>query len=170
MAGPSAISSRSGRRWITGRPSRSTRQVASALSMAHRNNIIHRDVKPHNIMMTRDGMAKLTDFGIAKAVSDSTLVTETSRIIGSVHYFSPEQARGAYVDERSDIYSLGIVLYEMLTGQVPFDGDNPVQVALMHINDEITPPSQLVSGIPPAPGKAGHEGHRQVPVQPLPQR
>lgn len=127
-----------------------TRQVASALSMAHRNNIIHRDVKPHNIMMTRDGMAKLTDFGIAKAVSDSTLVTETSRIIGSVHYFSPEQARGAYVDERSDIYSLGIVLYEMLTGQVPFDGDNPVQVALMHINDEITPPSQLVSGIPPA--------------------
>lgn len=127
-----------------------TRQVASALSMAHRNNIIHRDVKPHNIMMTRDGMAKLTDFGIAKAVSDSTLVTETSRIIGSVHYFSPEQARGAYVDERSDIYSLGIVLYEMLTGQVPFDGDNPVQVALMHINDEITPPSKLVSGIPPA--------------------
>ncbi len=127
-----------------------TRQVASALSMAHRNNIIHRDVKPHNIMMTKDGTAKLTDFGIAKAVSDSTLVTETSRIIGSVHYFSPEQARGAYVDERSDIYSLGIVLYEMLTGQVPFDGDNPVQVALMHINDEITPPSRLVSGIPPA--------------------
>lgn len=127
-----------------------TRQVASALSMAHRNDIVHRDVKPHNIMMTRDGMAKLTDFGIAKAVSDSTLASETSRIIGSVHYFSPEQARGAYVDERSDIYSLGIVLYEMLTGQVPFDGDNPVQVALMHINDEITPPSKLVSGIPPA--------------------
>ncbi|MGN0658606.1 MAG: Stk1 family PASTA domain-containing Ser/Thr kinase [Emergencia sp.] len=127
-----------------------TRQVASALSLAHRNNIIHRDVKPHNIMITRDGTAKLTDFGIAKAVSDSTLVTETSRIIGSVHYFSPEQARGAYVDERSDIYSLGIVLYEMLTGQVPFDGENPVQVALMHINDEITPPSKLVPGIPPA--------------------
>ena len=126
------------------------RQVASALSVAHRNHIIHRDVKPHNIMITKDGMAKLADFGIAKAVSDSTLVTETSKVIGSVHYFSPEQARGAYVDERSDIYSLGIVLYEMLTGQVPFDGDNPVQVALMHINDEITPPSELVPGIPPA--------------------
>lgn len=127
-----------------------TRQVAAALSLAHRNNIIHRDVKPHNIMVTRDGIAKLADFGIAKAISDSTLVTETSRVIGSVHYFSPEQARGAYVDERSDIYSLGIVLYEMLTGQVPFDGDNPVQVALMHINDEVTPPSKLVPGIPPA--------------------
>ena len=126
------------------------KQVASALSVAHRNHIIHRDVKPHNIMITKDGMAKLADFGIAKAVSDSTLVTETSKVIGSVHYFSPEQARGAYVDERSDIYSLGIVLYEMLTGQVPFDGDNPVQVALMHINDEITPPSELVPGIPPA--------------------
>ena len=126
-----------------------TKQVASALSLAHKHNIIHRDIKPHNIMMTNDGVAKLGDFGIAKAVSDSTL-TETSKIIGSVHYFSPEQARGAYVDERSDLYSLGIVLYEMLTGTVPFDGDNPVQVALMHINDEITPPSKLVSGIPPA--------------------
>ncbi len=125
------------------------RQIASALSMAHSHNIIHRDVKPHNIMMKSDGTAKLGDFGIAKAVSDSTL-TETSKIIGSVHYFSPEQARGSYVDERSDIYSLGIILYEMLTGKVPFDGDNPVQVALMHINDEIIPPSRLVSGIPPA--------------------
>lgn len=128
-----------------------TKQVASALSLAHKNHIIHRDVKPHNIMITRDGIAKLADFGIAKAVSSSTMVAnETSRIIGSVHYFSPEQARGSYVDERSDIYSLGIVLYEMLTGQVPFDGDNPVQVALMHINDDITPPSHLVHGIPPA--------------------
>ena len=83
------------------------------------------------------------------AVSDAIL-TETSRIMGSVHYFSPEQARGAYVDERSDIYSLGIVLYEMLTGKIPFDGDNPVQVALMHINDEIKSPSTIIPGIPPA--------------------
>ena len=127
-----------------------TKQVASALSLAHKHNIIHRDVKPHNIMITTDGIAKLTDFGIARAVSSSTMVAETSKIIGSVHYFSPEQARGSYVDERSDIYSLGIVLYEMLTGRVPFDGDNPVQVALMHINNEITPPSKIVSGIPPA--------------------
>ena len=125
-----------------------TKQIASALSVAHSHNIIHRDIKPHNIMMKSDGTAKLGDFGIAKAVSDSTL-TETSKIIGSVHYFSPEQARGSYVDERSDIYSLGIILYEMLTGKVPFDGDNPVQVALMHINDEIIPPSKLVPGIPP---------------------
>lgn len=125
-----------------------TKQIASALSVAHSHNIIHRDIKPHNIMMKSDGTAKLGDFGIAKAVSDSTL-TETSKIIGSVHYFSPEQARGSYVDERSDIYSLGIILYEMLTGKVPFDGDNPVQVALMHINDEIVPPSRIVPGIPP---------------------
>lgn len=124
------------------------KEVASALSLAHKNDIIHRDIKPHNIMITNEGTAKLGDFGIAKAVSDST-ITETSKIIGSVHYFSPEQARGAYVDERSDIYSLGIVLYEMLTGKVPYDGDNPVQVALMHINNEIVPPSRLVSGLPP---------------------
>ncbi len=126
-----------------------TKQVATALRLAHKNKIIHRDVKPHNIMVTNDGVVKLADFGIAKAVNDATMSTG-SKIIGSVHYFSPEQARGNYVDERSDIYSLGIVMYEMLTGQVPFDGDNPVTVALKHINEEITPPSQLVDGIPPA--------------------
>lgn len=125
------------------------RQVASALSVAHRNKIIHRDVKPHNIMITSDGVAKLADFGIAKAVNDATLSTG-SKVIGSVHYFSPEQARGNYVDERSDIYSLGIVMYEMLTGRVPFDGDNPVTVALKHINEEIVPPSEYAGGIPPA--------------------
>ncbi len=126
-----------------------SKQVASALKVAHKNKIIHRDVKPHNIMITNDGVVKLADFGIARAVNDATLSTG-NKIIGSVHYFSPEQARGNYVDERSDIYSLGIVMYEMLTGQVPFDGDNPVSVALKHINEEITPPSQLVPGIPPA--------------------
>ncbi len=126
-----------------------SRQVASALKVAHKNKIIHRDIKPHNIMVTSDGVVKLADFGIAKAVNDATLSTG-SKIIGSVHYFSPEQARGNYVDERSDIYSLGIVMYEMLTGKVPFDGDNPVTVALKHINEEITPPSKLVDGIPPA--------------------
>lgn len=126
-----------------------TRQVASALSLAHRNHIIHRDVKPHNILITNTGVAKLADFGIAKAVSDSTLIGGNNKVMGSVHYLSPEQARGSYVDERTDIYSLGIVLYEMLTGQVPFDGDNPVSIALMHINDPLTPPSQLVSSVPP---------------------
>ena len=125
------------------------KQIASALSLAHKHQIIHRDVKPHNILVTTDGVAKLTDFGIAKAVSNSTAMADTSKIIGSVHYFSPEQARGSYVDERSDIYSLGIVMYEMLTGRVPFDGDNPVEVALKHINDDMIPPSKITAGIPP---------------------
>lgn len=127
-----------------------TRQIALGLSVAHKHNIIHRDVKPHNILVTEEGVAKITDFGIAKAVKTTTIVNQTAEaIMGSVHYFSPEQARGGYVDEKSDIYSLGIVMYEMLTGKVPFDGDNPVSVALKHINEEMVPPSALVGGIPP---------------------
>lgn len=128
------------------------KQVAAALSLAHKNHIIHRDVKPHNIMITKDGVAKLADFGIAKAISSATIVNkeEGGQVMGSVHYFSPEQARGKYVDEKSDVYSLGIVLYEMLTGQVPFDGENPVEIALMHINEDIKPPSKLVDNVPPA--------------------
>ena len=126
-----------------------TRQVASALSLAHKNQIVHRDIKPHNILITNTGVAKLADFGIARAVSASTIIGGNNKVMGSVHYFSPEQARGAYVDERSDIYSLGIVLYEMLTGKVPFDGDNPISIALMHINDPMPPVSAEVPGIPP---------------------
>ena len=126
-----------------------TRQVASALSLAHKNQIVHRDIKPHNILITNTGVAKLADFGIAKAVSASTIIGGNNKVMGSVHYFSPEQARGAYVDERSDIYSLGIDLYEMLTGKVPFDGDNPISIALMHINDPMPPVSAEVPGIPP---------------------
>ena len=122
-----------------------TRQVASALSLAHKNQIIHRDVKPHNILITSSGTAKLADFGIARAVSKASIEEGNDKIMGSVHYFSPEQARGAYVDERSDIYSLGIVLYEMLTGKVPFDGDNPISIDLIHINYTIP----TVKGIPP---------------------
>ena len=126
------------------------RQVASALSLAHKNQIIHRDVKPHNVLITSTGVAKLADFGIARAVTNSPVVDGTNnKVMGSVHYLSPEQARGSYLDERSDIYSLGIVLYEMLTGKVPFDGDNAISIALMHINEPMTPPTQLVSGIPP---------------------
>lgn len=127
-----------------------SKQIAAALAFAHKNHIIHRDVKPHNVMITPNGTAKITDFGIAKAVNAATIVDNTEGIIGSVHYFSPEQARGGYVDEKSDIYSLGIVMYEMLTGRVPFDGDNPVNIALMHINGEMVPPSKLVEGVPPA--------------------
>lgn len=120
-------------------------QIASGLSAAHENRIIHRDIKPQNIIMSRDGKVKVTDFGIAK-VADSTTVTTTAA--GTVHYISPEQARGGYSDERSDIYSLGITMYEMVTGRVPFEGENNVAVALMHIQSEITPPRQLEPSIP----------------------
>ena len=120
-------------------------QIASGLSAAHENRIIHRDIKPQNIIMSRDGKVKVTDFGIAK-VADSTTVTTTAA--GTVHYISPEQARGGYSDERSDIYSLGITMYEMVTGRVPFDGETNVAVALMHIQSEITPPRQLEPSIP----------------------
>ena len=120
-------------------------QIASGLSAAHENRIIHRDIKPQNIIMSRDGKVKVTDFGIAK-VADSTTVTTTAA--GTVHYISPEQARGGYSDERSDIYSLGITMYEMVTGRVPFEGETNVAVALMHIQSEITPPRQLELSIP----------------------
>lgn len=127
-----------------------SRQIASGLAVAHKNGIIHRDIKPHNILINEDGSAKIADFGIAKAASTTTIIDGTGEtIMGSVHYFSPEQARGGYVDEKTDIYSLGIVMYEMLTGKVPFDGDNPVTVALMHINESVPSPSTIADGIPP---------------------
>ncbi len=122
-------------------------QIASALEMAHRNNIVHRDIKPHNIIITEDGVAKVTDFGIAKAVSNST-ITSFGTTIGSVHYFSPEQARGGYTDAKSDIYSLGVVMYEMITGRVPFDADTPVSVALKHMQEEPEEPIKLNPNIP----------------------
>lgn len=124
-------------------------QIASALEMAHKNNIVHRDIKPHNIIITEDGVAKVTDFGIAKAVSNST-ITAFGTTIGSVHYFSPEQAKGGYTDAKSDIYSLGVVMYEMLTGKVPFDADTSVSVALKHIQEEPAEPIELNEEIPNA--------------------
>jgi len=122
-------------------------QICSAIEHAHKNYIIHRDIKPQNIMMTVDGMVKVTDFGIARAVTSST-ITMVGNTMGSVHYFSPEQARGGYVDQQSDLYSLGIVIYEMVTGQCPFNGDAPVAVALQHIQNAPTPPIKLNSSIP----------------------
>ncbi len=122
-------------------------QIASALEMAHKNNIIHRDIKPHNIIITEDGIAKVTDFGIAKAVSNST-ITAFGTTIGSVHYFSPEHARGGYTDAKSDLYSLGIVMYEMLTGKVPFDADTPVSVALKQVQEEPVDPMRYNDTIP----------------------
>lgn len=119
-------------------------QIASGLEAAHENHIIHRDIKPQNIIVSKNGNIKVTDFGIAKAASSNTL---TSGAMGSVHYISPEQARGGYSDERSDIYSLGITMYEMVTGRVPFEGDNNVSVALMHIQNEMIPPRQYYPDI-----------------------
>lgn len=124
-------------------------QIASALETAHRNKIIHRDIKPHNIIITEDGIAKVTDFGIAKVVSNST-ITAFGATIGSVHYFSPEHAKGGYTDEKSDIYSLGVVMYEMLTGQVPFDADTAVSVALKHMQEDPIEPMELNPDIPRA--------------------
>ncbi|KAJ51510.1 serine/threonine-protein kinase [Clostridium tetanomorphum] len=117
-------------------------QIAKALQCAHRNNIIHRDIKPHNILVTENGLVKVTDFGIAKA-TNSVTITNTSKVMGSAHYFSPEQAKGSFVDCRTDIYSLGIVMYEMVTGKVPYDAESPVSVALKHIQEQVIPPKNL---------------------------
>ena len=124
-------------------------QIASALETAHKNHIIHRDIKPHNIIITEDGVAKVTDFGIAKAVSNST-ITAFGTTIGSVHYFSPEHARGGFTDEKSDLYSLGVVMYEMLTGKVPFDADTAVSIALKHMQEEAKPPIEVNPNVPVA--------------------
>lgn len=125
------------------------RQICSALNKAHSRNIVHRDIKPQNILITSDGIPKVTDFGIARAVTSDTA---TMRIdtIGSVHYSSPEQVRGGYIDEKSDIYSIGVTFFEMLTGRLPFDGESSVTVALKHIQDIPPLPSDIKPGIPPA--------------------
>ncbi|NLA59378.1 MAG: Stk1 family PASTA domain-containing Ser/Thr kinase [Firmicutes bacterium] len=122
-------------------------QVSAALGHAHRNHLVHRDIKPHNILITHEGTVKVTDFGIARAMSTATL-TQTGQVIGSVHYFSPEQARGGVTSEQSDIYSLGIVLYEMLTGRVPFTGETPIAVALQQLQDPVPSPREIEPSIP----------------------
>ncbi len=120
-------------------------QVCSAMEMAHSRNIIHRDIKPQNIMISKEGKVKVTDFGIAKATSSNTISTNA---MGSVHYTSPEQARGGFSDAKSDIYSLGISMYEMITGKLPFDGDSTVSIALKHLQEDILLPSEVVPNIP----------------------
>lgn len=120
-------------------------QMCTGVGIAHAADIIHRDIKPQNIIISKDGKVKVTDFGIAKATTSNTV---SSNAMGSVHYTSPEQARGGFSDQRSDIYSVGITLYEMVTGEVPFDGESTLSVAIKHLQEEITPPSELVPDIP----------------------
>jgi len=124
-------------------------QILDALEHAHENGVVHRDIKPHNILVTKNGKVKVTDFGIAQAVSSATL-TYSGTVVGSVQYISPEQAKGEPTDIYSDIYSAGVVLYELLTGVLPFSGDNAISIALKHIQSDFIPPSQIVEGIPAA--------------------
>jgi serine/threonine-protein kinase len=122
-------------------------QICDGLQHAHDNQIVHRDIKPHNILIGTNGRAKVTDFGIARAASSST-ITQTGSVMGSVHYFSPEQARGGQIGSKADIYSLGVVLYEMLTGELPFDGDSAISIALKHLQEPVIDPRKLNEKIP----------------------
>lgn len=122
-------------------------QVAKALDCAHRNKIIHRDVKPQNILVADNGVIKVTDFGIAKSTTSST-ITNTSTIMGSAHYLSPEQAKGGFIDYRTDLYSLGVVIYEMVTGALPFEADTAVTIALKHLQEQVVPPKNINAKIP----------------------
>src|SRR5918999_4491323 len=124
------------------------RQILQALRFAHRNGIVHRDIKPHNVVVDGDGRVKVTDFGIARA--GASQMTEAGSIVGTAQYLSPEQGRGGGVDQRSDLYSLGIVLYELLTGTVPFTGDSPVEIAMKHLSKVPEPPSAKRPEIPRA--------------------
>src|SRR5438477_2985245 len=124
-----------------------TRQILAALGFAHKHGIVHRDIKPHNVVVGPDGRLKVTDFGIARSGGTSQM-TEAGSIIGTAQYLSPEQARGAPVDQRSDIYSVGIVLYEMLTGSVPFTGDTPLEIAMKHLSAVPEPPSEKRPEVP----------------------
>jgi beta-lactam-binding protein with PASTA domain/predicted Ser/Thr protein kinase len=124
-----------------------TRQILNALRFAHKKGVVHRDIKPHNVMVDGDGRLKVTDFGIARA--GASQMTEAGAIVGTAQYLSPEQARGAAVDQRSDLYSIGVVLYEMLTGHLPFTGESPVEIAMKHLSDTPRPPSSIRPEIPP---------------------
>ena len=144
-------------------------QIVEALRFAHRRDVIHRDIKPQNIIIDNDGRVKVTDFGIARAGSASTM-TEAGSILGTAHYFSPEQAQGQPVEAASDLYSLGVVMYEMATGRLPFDGDNPVSIAMQHVHDMPAPPRSINPEHPREP-RGGHPaGAGQAARRPLSHR
>ena len=155
-------------------PTRAIEVIADAcqaLNFSHQHGIIHRDVKPANIMISTTNAVKVMDFGIARALSDSgNSVTQTAAVIGTAQYLSPEQARGDTVDARSDVYSLGCVLYEMLTGEPPFVGDSPVAVAYQHVREDPVPPSRRLRGHLRRPGRRRAQGAGQEPGEPLPDR
>src|ERR687894_2458980 len=132
------------------REAQAAADLAAALGFAHRNRVVHRDVKPGNVLLTRDGGVKVADFGIARALSDSSdqNLTKTGSVMGTATYFSPEQARGAPVDPRSDLYSLGVVLYEMTTGHPPFSGDSAVAIAYKHVQENPVPPRRIDPALP----------------------
>ena len=123
--------------------------IAEGLEHAHTMGIVHCDIKPHNVIITQTGRVKVTDFGIARAMNATNTVMYTNSILGSAHYLSPEQASGKPVDGNTDIYSLGVVLYEMLTGRVPFEGETPIAVALKHVREKVAPPTRYNPSIPP---------------------
>ena len=144
------------------------RQILSALRFAHRHGIVHRDIKPHNVLVDGEGRVKVTDFGIARA--GTSRMTETGSIVGTAQYLSPEQARGGEVDPRSDLYSLGVVVYELLTGKTPFDGETPVEIAMKHLSATPKPPSKLRPDIPPELDMVVLRALAKNPRRPLPER
>ena len=162
---------RSGGRLLPERSLEITEGLLAALDYSHRHGIIHRDVKPGNVMLTTAGQVKVMDFGIARAVADSAAtMTQTSAVLGTAQYLSPEQARGETVDARSDLYSSGCLLYELLTGRPPFTGDSPVAVAYQHVREYPVPPSQLDADLPAGLRRRRPHGPLQGPGRALPDR